>query len=114
MKKVLDPDARLFAALGDPTRLAILRQLASDGTVCACDFTACCDVGQSTVSHHLRVLREAGLIRGERRGTWIHYSLAPAAIARMAVLLAGLRGASMDRTVAPGSLGRALPVVASS
>lgn len=113
MKKILDPDARLFAALGDPTRLAIVRQLASDGTVCACDFTDCCVVGQSTVSHHLRVLREAGLIRGEPRGTWIYYTLAPAALSRMTVLLAGLRAAPTDQKSA-GTLLRTLPVGPSS
>src|SRR3954467_13619826 len=48
-------DVRLFQALADPTRLAIVKQLASDGEVCACDFTSCCDVSQPTVSHHLRV-----------------------------------------------------------
>jgi ArsR family transcriptional regulator len=91
MKKIEDPDARLFAAMADPSRLSILRQLASDGTVCACDLAVCCSVGQPTVSHHLKVLREAGLINAERRGTWIHYSIAPAALSRMAILIAGLR-----------------------
>ena len=44
---------------------------------CACDFTSCCDVGQPTVSHHLRVLRDAGVVTSERRGQWIFYRLAP-------------------------------------
>jgi ArsR family transcriptional regulator len=73
----LDPDIRLLAALADPTRLAIVRQLASDSETCACDFTTCCDVGQPTVSHHLRVLREAGVVTSERRGQSIFYRLAP-------------------------------------
>jgi ArsR family transcriptional regulator len=63
----LDPDIRLLAALADPTRLAIVRQLAAEAETCACDFTSCCDVGQPTVSHHLRVLREAGVVTSERR-----------------------------------------------
>ena len=64
----LDPDIRLLAALADPARLAIVRQLAADTETCACDFTDCCDVAQPTVSHHLRVLREAGIVTSERRG----------------------------------------------
>jgi DNA-binding transcriptional ArsR family regulator len=73
----LDPDVRLLTALADPTRLAIVRQLAADTETCACDFTSCCDVGQPTVSHHLRVLREAGIVTSERRGQWIFYRLVP-------------------------------------
>ncbi len=73
----LDPEVRLLAALADPTRLAIVRQLAADVETCACDFTASCDVGQPTVSHHLRVLREAGIVTSERRRQWIFYRLAP-------------------------------------
>src|SRR5438128_2567454 len=96
MKKVDDPDARLFAAMGDPSRLSILLQLAADGTVCACDLSICCEVAQPTVSHHLKVLREAGLIKGERRGTWIHYSLEPAAFSRIAALVAALRSSAVD------------------
>lgn len=90
-KRSLDPDVRLLQALADPTRLAIVRQLAAGDEVCACDFTACCDVSQPTVSHHLKVLREAGVLRSERRGTWIFYSLEPAAAGRLAALAVLLR-----------------------
>jgi ArsR family transcriptional regulator len=72
-----DPEIRLLSALADPTRLAIVRQLARDTETCACDLTDCCDVGQPTVSHHLRVLREAGVVTSERRGQWIFYRLSP-------------------------------------
>lgn len=83
----LDPDVRLMSALADPTRLAIVRQLAAAGAdVCACDFTSCCDVGQPTVSHHLRVLREAGAVTSERRGNWIFYRLAPDVADRLAAI----------------------------
>jgi len=82
-KTQLDPDVRLLHALADPTRLAIVRQLAADGQVCACDFTSCCDVSQPTVSHHLKVLREAGVVRSERRGTWVDYRLAPDVATRL-------------------------------
>lgn len=86
----LDPDVRLLAALADPTRLAIVRQLAADHETCACDFTACCDVGQPTVSHHLRVLREAGVVSSERRGQWIFYQLEPDVAERLGAVARGL------------------------
>jgi ArsR family transcriptional regulator len=91
----LDPEVRLLAALADPTRLAIVRQLAEDVETCACDFTACCDVGQPTVSHHLRVLREAGVVSSERRGQWIFYTLAPDAAERLG---------AVARSLVPGGL----------
>ena len=71
----LDEGARLFKALGDETRLAIIRQLQAEGAVCACDFLACCDLAQPTVSHHLKVLRQAGLVSTEKRGLWVYYTL---------------------------------------
>ena len=70
-------DVKILHALAEPTRLAMVRQLASDGEICACDFTDCCGVSQPTVSHHLKVLREAGVVTSERRGTWIYYRLDP-------------------------------------
>jgi len=91
----LDPDLRLLTALADSTRLAIVRQLASDAETCACDFTSCCDVGQPTVSHHLRVLREAGIVVSERRGQNIYYRLAPDVAERLD---------GIARTFVPGGL----------
>jgi ArsR family transcriptional regulator len=82
MKRATDPDVLLLQATADPTRLSILRQLSEQGDVCACDFTACCEVGQPTISHHLKVLRDAGWVTTQRDGTWIWYSLDPAAVAR--------------------------------
>jgi len=79
-------DVQILQAIAEPTRLEIVRQLASDGEVCACDFTDCCDVSQPTVSHHLKVLREAGVVGAERRGTWIYYRLEPKAASRVAAL----------------------------
>jgi ArsR family transcriptional regulator len=90
---IVDPDVRFFQALADPTRLAIVRELAGAPEVCACDFSSCCDVRQPTVSHHLKVLREAGVIEPERRGTWIYYRLAPAAVERLKAFAAELSGA---------------------
>jgi ArsR family transcriptional regulator, arsenate/arsenite/antimonite-responsive transcriptional repressor len=89
----VDPDVRFFQALADPTRLAIVRELAGAPEVCACDFTSCCDVRQPTISHHLKVLREAGVVETERRGTWIYYRLAPAATERLRSLALELSGA---------------------
>ncbi len=71
----LDEGARLFKALADETRLAILSQLREQGEVCACHFLACCELAQPTVSHHLKVLREAGLVSTEKRGLWVYYTL---------------------------------------
>lgn len=108
MKKATDPDVRLLQALADPTRLAILRQLSADGPVCACDFTVCCDVAQPTVSHHLKVLREAGWVEAERRGTWIWYSIRPDALERLARLTGDLRATG---PVPAGALGgRPIPL----
>jgi len=90
MKRQTDPDVRLLQAAADPTRLAILRQLSDTGEVCACDFTDCCGVSQPTVSHHLKVLREAGWVTGERRGIWIWYALRPEAVLRFRELAGDL------------------------
>ncbi len=90
-----DPDLRFLSALADPTRLAIVRQLASESETCACDFTSCCDVGQPTVSHHLRVLREAGVVTSERREQWIFYRLSPDAADRLGAIA---------RSLVPGAL----------
>jgi ArsR family transcriptional regulator len=84
--KPIEPDIKLLQALADPTRLAIVRELGGAAEVCACDFTACCDVRQPTVSHHLKVLREAGVITSERRGTWIYYRLDPSAATRLGAI----------------------------
>ena len=98
-----DPDIRLLTALADPTRLAIVRQLAADTETCACDFTASCDVGQPTVSHHLKVLREAGVVTSDRRGQWIFYRLAPDVAERVGVIA---------RSLVPGGLISASDLVA--
>jgi len=106
MKRQTDPDVLLLQAAADPTRLAILRQLSDAPEVCACDFTACCDVAQPTVSHHLKVLREAGWVDAERRGTWVWYALRPAAVARFRELALGFGG-----TASPIPMAHALTVL---
>ena len=89
---LVDPDVQLLGALAHPTRLAILRELSGSAEVCAYDFTMCCDVRQPTVSHHLKILKEAGIIEAERRGTWIYYRLVPAAGERLRALAGELLG----------------------
>lgn len=77
-------EAALFKALGDAHRLTILATLArAEDEVCVCDFTEALPLNQPTVSHHLRILREAGLVTSERRGTWVYYRLAAGARARL-------------------------------
>lgn len=85
----LAEEAALFKALADPARLTILATLArASDEVCVCDFTSGIGLNQSTVSHHLKILKDAGLITGVRRGTWGYYSLAPDAQSRMESALA--------------------------
>jgi ArsR family transcriptional regulator len=69
--------AALLRALADPHRLTMLATLArAEDEVCVCDFTGALPLEQPTVSHHLKILREAGLVTCERRGTWVYYRLA--------------------------------------
>jgi ArsR family transcriptional regulator, arsenate/arsenite/antimonite-responsive transcriptional repressor len=86
--------AQVFKALGDPVRLRLMSLIGArdGGEVCVCDLTSAFDLSQPTISHHLKVLREAGLIDSERRGTWVYYRLVPAALERMAVLLTTTAG----------------------
>lgn len=86
MARSTDPDVRLLTALADPVRLSIVRQLATCDGICACDFTDVATISQPTVSHHLKVLREAGVVTSERRGSWIWYRLAPDAVARLSTI----------------------------
>jgi ArsR family transcriptional regulator, arsenate/arsenite/antimonite-responsive transcriptional repressor len=84
-------EADLFKALADPHRLTILATLARAGDeVCVCDFTSALPLNQPTVSHHLKILRDAGLVTWERRGTWVYYRLAGDAKARLAAAVGSL------------------------
>lgn len=76
-KHTREAEAALFKALGDPYRVRILATLSrSKYEVCVCDFTDAFPLNQPAVSHHLGVLRDAGLVKSVRRGTWVYYSLA--------------------------------------
>jgi DNA-binding transcriptional ArsR family regulator len=75
--------ARVFSALSDPTRVSIVNRLACGEECCVCDLTDAFALSQPTVSHHLRILRDAGLVEADRRGTWAYYRLVPEAIERL-------------------------------
>jgi DNA-binding transcriptional ArsR family regulator len=71
----------MFKALGDPVRLRLMSMIASTGSeACVCDLAAGFDLSQPTISHHLKVLREAGLVDAERRGAWVYYRVHPDAL----------------------------------
>ena len=88
--------ARRFAALSDPVRLRLLSILATDdgGAVCACDLVEPVGKSQPTVSHHLKILREAGLVTSEKRGTNVWYAVVPAALESLREALAASTKAS--------------------
>ncbi|MEV6290534.1 metalloregulator ArsR/SmtB family transcription factor [Streptomyces sp. NPDC051896] len=85
--------AKVFKALGDPVRLRLLSLIASraGGEVCVCDLTPAFDLSQPTISHHLKLLRQAGLIDCERRGTWVYYQALPGALDRLSAFLTTTR-----------------------
>jgi ArsR family transcriptional regulator len=82
--------AAIAKALGDPVRLQLMSMIASapDGEVCVCELTDEFELSQPTISHHLKKLRDAGLVCVERRGTWAYYRLVPEALAELAAALA--------------------------
>lgn len=94
------PLARTYAALGDPTRLRLLDVLARhEGAVCVCDLVDAFGLSQPTISHHLRVLRSAGLVDGERRGVWTYHFLRRDTLRQIGAHLEALRG---EFPAAPG------------
>ncbi|WP_039805035.1 ArsR/SmtB family transcription factor [Nocardia araoensis] len=81
--------AAVFKALSDPARLRLLSLVASrsGGEACVCELSAGFELSQPTISHHLKVLREAGLLSSERRGSWVYYRIQPQTLAPLARLL---------------------------
>jgi ArsR family transcriptional regulator len=79
----------LFKAIADPVRLRLVSLIASHegGEACVCELTGAFEVTGPTISHHLKTLRESGLIGSERRGTWVYYWINPGVLARMSALL---------------------------
>jgi ArsR family transcriptional regulator len=78
-----DELAARFKALADPTRVAIINSLSAAEEVCVCNLTETFDLSQPTISHHLKILREAGLVESSRRGTWAYYRLVHEAISAL-------------------------------
>jgi ArsR family transcriptional regulator len=81
--------AARFRALSDATRVAIVNRLASTEECCVCDLTAAFELSQPTISHHLKVLRDAGLVEASRRGTWAYYRLLPDTVRELRHTLGG-------------------------
>jgi ArsR family transcriptional regulator, arsenate/arsenite/antimonite-responsive transcriptional repressor len=81
--------ARSFKAIADPARLRLLSMIAAhdDAEACVCDLTEPLGLGQSTVSHHLKILVDAGMLTRSKRGTWAYYRLVPDALDSLATLL---------------------------
>lgn len=81
--------ATVFKALGDPIRLRLLSLIAArpDGEICVCELTPAFELSQPTISHHLKLLRQAGLVDCERRGTWVYYWLVPETTDELAAFL---------------------------
>ncbi|WP_310722846.1 metalloregulator ArsR/SmtB family transcription factor [Streptomyces sp. N2A] len=82
--------AKVFKALGDPVRLRLMSMIASrgeGGEVCVCELTPAFELSQPTISHHLKLLRQAGLIDCERRGTWVYYWVLPGVLGKLAAFL---------------------------
>jgi ArsR family transcriptional regulator len=86
--------APLLKALADPVRLRLLSLVAShaDGEACVCDLQEAFDLSQPTISHHLKVLHEVGLLDRSKRGVWVYYRSRPEALADLATLLGGVAG----------------------
>jgi ArsR family transcriptional regulator len=84
-----DALAARFKALADPARVAIVNRLAAADEVCVCDLNTAFDLAQPTISHHLKVLRDAGLVDSTRRGTWAYYRLVPEAVGALRQTLGG-------------------------
>ncbi|WP_442945555.1 ArsR/SmtB family transcription factor [Nocardia sp. SSK8] len=90
--------AVVFKALADPVRLRLLSAIAAraDGEACVCDLSTGIDVSQPTISHHLKVLREAGLLTSERRASWVYYRVVPQVLTRLADALAAEAGTAVN------------------
>jgi ArsR family transcriptional regulator, arsenate/arsenite/antimonite-responsive transcriptional repressor len=82
--------AVVFKALSDPVRLRLLSLIASHdgGEACVCDLTPAFEVSEPTISHHLKVLRDTGLVTSQRRASWVYYRLVPEALTGLSALLA--------------------------
>ena len=94
--RVAAPQVEVLRALAHPVRWGIVRRLAAEPGICACDFTEFFDVSQPTISAHLKVLREAGLVTTRRNGTTICYSIVPGRLESLSRVLAGMAATAVD------------------
>ena len=102
-----DQLAARFKALSDPTRVAIVNCLSAADEVCVCNLTDTFHLSQPTISHHLRVLREAGIVEvARKRGTWVFYRLVPEAVEALAFALGGAPRPELVLATAEGSVAR--------
>jgi ArsR family transcriptional regulator, arsenate/arsenite/antimonite-responsive transcriptional repressor len=92
-----DELAPLFKAIADPVRLRLLSLIAchEGGEACVCDLTGAFELTAPTISHHLKVLKQAGLIDSERRGTWVYYWINPAVLQRLSAILGPRQAAGL-------------------
>lgn len=79
--------APMFKALGDPVRLRMASMIAAQPELCVCEITPAFDLSSATISHHLKTLRDAGLVDSERRGTFVYYWIEPEALQALSALL---------------------------
>ncbi|MDA0252593.1 MAG: metalloregulator ArsR/SmtB family transcription factor [Actinomycetota bacterium] len=93
--------AATFKALSDPVRLRLLSSVASHagGEACVCDISAGVEVSQPTVSHHLKVLRDAGLLTSQRRASWVYYAVVPEALDALSALLSAVAASAAAEAV---------------
>jgi ArsR family transcriptional regulator len=93
--------AAKFKALSDPVRLRLLSSIASHagGEACVCDISAGVEVSQPTVSHHLKVLRDAGLLTSQRRASWVYYAVVPGTLDALAELLRSVADSAVAEAV---------------
>jgi ArsR family transcriptional regulator, arsenate/arsenite/antimonite-responsive transcriptional repressor len=96
-------EVEVLRALAHPVRWGILLRLAAEPGICACDFTEFFAVSQPTISAHLKVLREAGLVTTQRNGTTICYSIAPGRLARLGSLITGIAATAPSDETVPSS-----------
>jgi len=99
--------APLLKALGDPVRLRLMSMVLSHegGEACVCDLTPAFDLSQPTISHHLKVLHDAGLLGRDKRGVWVYYQARPEAMAAVMSLFAAAGSASASSAVADPAVG---------
>jgi ArsR family transcriptional regulator len=91
-----DRSIELFHALSDETRLGII-ELLRKGERCVCELTDTLDAAQSRLSFHLRVLKDAGIVRDRKDGRWVHYELDPEAFEEMEVLVSAMKPSALSR-----------------